>query len=103
VEVVREQSSVEVLRVDGGLTRDPLLLQFQADSTGVPVERGAVDATAAGAAALAAVGAGIWPSTEAIADRLPVGERVDPQRDADWRRDSHAAWRAFVERAAELG
>ena len=54
---------VEALRVDGGLTRDDLLLQLQADATGVPVERGAVDATAAGAAALAAVGAGLWPST----------------------------------------
>ncbi len=56
---VRESAPVEMLRVDGGLTRDPLLLQLQADAAGVAVERGAVDATAAGAAALAAVGAGV--------------------------------------------
>ena len=49
VEAVREHAPVDVLRVDGGLTRDPLLLQLQADAAGVPVERGAVDATAAGA------------------------------------------------------
>jgi glycerol kinase len=102
VETVREQAPVDVLRVDGGLTRDPLLLQLQADAAGVPVERGVVDATATGAAALAAVGAGLWPSTAAIAERVPVGERVEPRRDAGWRREEHDAWRDFVRRAAEL-
>jgi glycerol kinase len=102
VETVRENAPVDVLRVDGGLTRDPLLLQLQADAAGVPVERGAVDATAAGAAALAAVGAGLWPSTRAIAERIPVGERVEPRRDGGWRREEHERWREFVRRAAEL-
>jgi glycerol kinase len=102
VETVRENAPVDVLRVDGGLTRDPLLLQLQADAAGVPVERGAVDATATGAAALAAVGAGLWPSTAAIVERVPLGERVEPLRDAAWRREEHEAWREFVRRAAEL-
>jgi glycerol kinase len=102
VETVRENAPVDVLRVDGGLTRDPLLLQLQADAAGVPVERGAIDATATGAAALAAVGAGLWPSTRAIAERVPVGERVEPRRDSAWRRDEHERWRQFVRQAAEL-
>jgi glycerol kinase len=100
---IAETSPIEVLRVDGGLTRDQLLLQLQADAAGVPVEAGAVDATAAGAAALAAVGAGIWQSTLDIAERIPVGERVTPRRDAEWREAEHERWRAFVERAADLG
>ncbi len=99
---VRESVSVEVLRVDGGLTRDETLLQLQADAAGIPVQRGAVDATAAGAAALAAVGAGIWESTMAIGERIPTGERVEPRRDDAWRATEHAAWRVFVERAAAL-
>jgi glycerol kinase len=102
VESVREEGPVDVLRVDGGLTRDPLLLQLQADAAGVPVERGAVDATAAGAAALAAVGAGLWPSTASIAERIPVGDRVEPRRDGAWRAQEHEAWREFVRRAVEL-
>src|SRR5204862_3944296 len=53
--VVAEEVDLDVLRVDGGLTRDETLLQLQADAAGVPVERGLVDATVAGAAALAAV------------------------------------------------
>jgi glycerol kinase len=99
---VRQTVPADVLRVDGGLTRDPTLLQLQADATGVPVQRGAVDATVAGAAALAAVGAGVWGSTQEIAKRIPVGERTEPHRDDAWRERSHAEWREFVERATAL-
>src|SRR5439155_1692241 len=102
VEAARRSVPVDVLRVDGGLTRDPTLLQLQADTTGVSVQRGAVDATVAGAAALAAVGAGIWGSTLEIAERIPIGERTEPQRDDAWRQRSHAEWREFVERAGAL-
>ena len=102
VAAVGEEEPVEALRVDGGLTRDPLLLQLQADFAGVPVQRGAVDATAAGAAALAAVGAGLWSGTPEIGERLPTGEVVEPQRDAAWREGEHAAWRRFVKRALTL-
>jgi glycerol kinase len=99
---IRETAPVDVLRVDGGLTRDPTLLQLQADCAGITVQRGAVDATAAGAAALAAVGAGIWDSTLEIAERIPVGEAVRPRRDDAWRAQAHEEWRAFVARAAAL-
>ena len=101
--VVAEASPVEALRVDGGLTNDPRLLRLQADTSGIAVEPGAVDATAAGSAALAAVGAGIWDSTLEIGDRIPVGERVTAQRDDAWRDEHHAEWRRFVEGAAALG
>jgi glycerol kinase len=99
---VGEHAPVEALRVDGGMTRDPLLLQLQADAAGLPVQRGAVDATAAGSAALAAVGAGVLGSVREIGERIQAGERVEPSQDADWRSREHAAWRQFVEAAAAL-
>jgi glycerol kinase len=102
VGAVRETVPVDVLRVDGGLTRDATLLQLQADAAGVPVQRGNVDATVAGSAALAAVGAGIWDSTHEIAERIPVGERIEPRRGRAWREEAHAQWRDFVKRAFEL-
>jgi glycerol kinase len=102
VAAVGRDAPVEALRVDGGLTRDHLLLRLQADAAGVPVQRGAVDATAAGSAALAAVGAGLWSGTAEIAERIPAGEHVEPERDADWRTEAHREWREFVERAAAL-
>jgi glycerol kinase len=102
VVAIRETIDVETLRVDGGLTNEPLMLQLQADTIGVPVEAGGADATVAGAAALAAVGAGVIESLVEAADLLPIDRRVEPQRDDDWRADEHARWRAFVEAAAAL-
>lgn len=102
VAAMRESVPIEVLRVDGGLTRSESLLAMQADAAGVAVQRGSVDATAAGAAALAAVGAGVWGSTAEIADHVPIGEQVAPRRDAAWREGAHEEWRQFVRRAVDL-
>jgi glycerol kinase len=102
VSAVREAVAVETLRVDGGLTNEPALLALQADAIGVPVERGLADATAAGSAALAAVGAGLLGSVAEIADLVPTTDRVEPRRDAAWRDTEHEAWRRFVKLAVEL-
>ena len=102
IDSVRRTVPVELLRVDGGLTRDHTLLRLQADRAGVAVQRGAVDATAAGAAALAAVGAGLWSSTLEIADRVPAGEVIEPAKDEQWRVAAHTEWKAFVDHAAAL-
>ena len=99
---VRASTEVDVLRVDGGLTRSDLLLELQADAGGVAVQRSVLDATAAGAAALAAVGTGVFGSVREIGERVRPGEPVEPRREARWREREHAAWRAFVEQAAAL-
>ena len=102
IAAVRESVPVEALRVDGGLTNEPALLALQADALGVPVEQGLADATAAGSAALAAVGAGLLGSVADIAELVPVTGRVEPRRGDAWRESEHAAWRRFVELALEL-
>jgi glycerol kinase len=102
LETVGAQVAVESLRVDGGLTREPLLLQLQADATGVPVEPMQADATVQGAALLAAVGAGVLPSLAEGAALVSPGARVEPARDAAWREREHARWKRFVELAARL-
>ena len=56
VAAMRESVEVRSLRVDGGLTNEPLLLQLQADAIGAPVEAAGADATVLGAAVLAARG-----------------------------------------------
>ena len=72
VAAIRETVEVASLRVDGGLTNEPLVLQLQADAIGVPVEAAGADATVLGAAALAAVGAGVFDSLAEAAELLPV-------------------------------
>jgi glycerol kinase len=103
VAAMREGVDVRSLRVDGGLTNEPLLLQLQADAIGVPVEAAGVDATVLGAAVLAAVGSGMIGSLAEAAELLPVDRTVEPQRDDAWRAAEHERWRAFVLGAAELG
>jgi glycerol kinase len=103
VAAMRETVEVDSLRVDGGLTNEPLLLQLQADAIGVRVDAAGADATVLGAAALGAVGAGVFPSLADAAELLPIDRSVEPQADDDWRTREHERWRAFVLAAAELG
>jgi glycerol kinase len=102
VAAMREGIEISSLRVDGGLTNEPLLLQLQADTIGVRVDVAGVDATVLGAAVLAAVGSGTIGSLAEAADLLPVDRSVEPRRDDAWRAAEHERWRAFVEAAAEL-
>jgi glycerol kinase len=97
VAAIAETVAVTTVRVDGGLTNEPLVLELQADALGVGVEAGAVDATVAGAAALGAVGAGVLGSLAEAAERLPVTRRAEPRRDAAWRATEHERWKRFVE------
>jgi glycerol kinase len=96
VAAIRESAPVETLRVDGGLTNEPLMLQLQADMIGAPVEAAGADATVLGAAALAAVGAGVIDSMTDLPELLPADRRVEPERDAAWRSAEHARWQEFV-------
>jgi glycerol kinase len=102
VAAMAETVPVDLLRVDGGLTNERLLLELQADAIGAPVERGTADATVLGAAALAAVGAGILATPADIAPLLETADRVEPRQDDAWRNREHAAWRRFVQLALEL-
>src|SRR5204862_7946692 len=53
------------LRVDGGAATNDTLMQFQADLLGVPVVRPAVtETTELGAAYLAGLAVGFWPSLD---------------------------------------
>lgn len=94
---------LESLRVDGGLTNDPLLCQLQADLLQTPVQRGAADATVAGAAGLALVGAGLLDEVAALEALAPTGERFAPRAPAaaEVARE-RARWRAFATRAQDL-
>jgi glycerol kinase len=67
------------LRVDGGAATNNMLMQFQADLLGVPVVRPAVtETTALGAAYLAGLAVGYWPSVDAITGQWKVDRRFEP-------------------------
>lgn len=88
------------LRVDGGVSAMPLLLQMVADQLQVPVVRPpSPEATARGAAYLAGLAEGVWPSPAALAAQPRAEVRAEPVLDTVWADLAHDAWRRAVDRA----
>jgi glycerol kinase len=88
------------LRVDGGAVTNDFLCQFQADILDVPVLRPAViETTGLGAAYLAGLGAGIWSSLDALAERAVIERTFTPAMDPSARAGRYEGWQRAVERA----
>ena len=88
------------LRADGGATRNNLLMQFQADVLGVPVERPKVtETTALGAAYLAGLAVGFWQSEDEIDAMWQLDRRFEPNMSSDQRGKLVHDWQRAVERA----
>jgi len=90
------------LRVDGGASANNLLMQMQADFSGVPVVRPVVtETTALGAAYLAGLAVGFWSDLEEIASQWQVDRRFEPQMSAEARAAKLARWHKAVARAGD--
>jgi glycerol kinase len=90
------------LRVDGGMTVNDLLMQFQADVLDVPVVRPKVtETTALGAAYAAGLAVGFWASREELAERWAEDRRWEPRMDAGTREREYARWRKAVQRTLD--
>ena len=84
---------VTALRVDGGASVMPLLLQFQADQLGVPVSRPQQpETTALGAAFLAGLAEGLWPTLDAVGRTWKLDVEVLPDPDRTTADRLHARW-----------
>ncbi|MEI6362118.1 MAG: glycerol kinase [Actinomycetes bacterium] len=85
------------LAIDGGAAANDLLCQLQADAVQLPVDRSAeLQTTGLGAAFLAGLGVGIWPSFDALASTRHSSGVFQPGT-ADGA--AHTRWRSAVERA----
>ena len=87
------------LRVDGGMVANDWLMQRLADILGFPVERPRhVETTVRGAAALAGLAAGLYPSLDAIAAQWALDRAFEPRLAADEREALYAGWQDAVRR-----
>ena len=88
------------LRVDGGASVMDMLLQMQADQLGVAVQRPIdQETTALGAAYLAGLAEGVWPSLAAINDRWELDATFEPEPDRTFTDLAHDSWLRAVERS----
>ena len=87
------------LKVDGGMVKNELLMQFQADILGIPVIRPAVtETTALGAAYAAGLAVGFWSGLDELRDRWSEDRRWEPAMSATERDDRLAHWKNAVTR-----
>lgn len=87
------------LRVDGGASVNPLLMQFQADLLRVPVVRPVVsETTALGAAYLAGLATGVWQDRSEIATRWTENARFEPEAEEAVVEQRLSEWHTAVRR-----
>lgn len=91
---------VAALRVDGGASVMPLLLQFQADQLGVPVSRPKItETTALGSGFLAGMAEGVWDSPGDVASAWQLDAEATPNEDRTQADRLYADWIRAVERS----
>ena len=85
------------LRVDGGMTANETLMQFQADQVNVPVVRPVVaETTALGAAYAAGIAVGFWEGEHDVTDNWAEDKRWEPKMDQDERERLFRNWKKAV-------
>ena len=85
------------LRVDGGACANNLLMQFQADVLGVPVDRPQViETTALGAAYLAGLAVGVWNNKEELKNSWKLDTRFEVKMPADEAAKLYKGWNKAV-------
>jgi len=88
------------LRVDGGAAANNTLMQIQADLLGAPVVRPAVtETTALGAAYLAGLAVGVWPSADSLVSQWQLDRRFEPRMPEAASKALRARWAEAVDRA----
>ena len=104
VEAIENDSRIEldVLRVDGGMSANDLLMQIQAAILNRPVVRSAIqETTALGAAFAAGLAVGFFADEEELRDRWRVGREWKPEMDPEQREALYRSWQKAVSRSLD--
>lgn len=102
VEAMERDTNLTIpeLRVDGGMTGNRLLMQFQADILNVPILRPRIaETTALGAAYAAGLAVGYWPDLDTLKRHWALEERIEPRMAETERRQLYAGWQKAVRRS----
>jgi glycerol kinase len=91
---------IPVLRVDGGGSVNNLLMQFQADILGIPIQRAQLaETTALGTASLAGLAVGLWQNIDEVGRQWKSSAGYEPCISTDERETLYHNWKRAVERA----
>ncbi len=102
VEAMEQDSGIvlDVLRVDGGMVDNDLLMQFQADILNRSVVKPLIkETTSLGAAYAAGLAVGFYKSTDDLRARWSVGQTWKPSLDESKRAEMYRLWKKAVTRS----
>ena len=92
--------ALKELRVDGGASRNDLMMQMQADFLGVPVVRPQVtETTALGAAYLAGLATGFWAGADELTAHWAIDKTFVPELGDAARADKLDRWQQAIDRS----
>ncbi|WP_295827419.1 glycerol kinase GlpK [uncultured Microbacterium sp.] len=104
LDAVNADSGVDLaeLKVDGGMTANDALMQFQADILGVPVVRPVVaETTALGAAYAAGLAVGFWDNLDDLRANWQEDKRWEPNMDDAERERELRLWKKAVTKSMD--
>jgi glycerol kinase len=104
MEAMQSDSGVtlDVLKVDGGVTANDLCMQLQADILGVPVSRPVVaETTALGTAYAAGLAVGFWRDTDELRANWNESRRWQPTWTPQQRAEGYRKWEVAVQRTLD--
>ncbi|TCC32714.1 glycerol kinase GlpK [Kribbella speibonae] len=94
--------TLDVLKVDGGVTANELAMQMQADILGVPVSKPVVaETTALGAAYAAGLAVGFWKTKDELVANWNEDKRWEPRWNDEQREKGYAGWQKAVQRTLD--
>lgn len=102
LEAMEKDSGIEIssLRVDGGMTVNELMMQFQSDMLNVPVTRPKmIETTALGAAYAAGMAVGYWENFDDLVKNWGVDKTWQPDMQEDKRSEYYHGWKKAIERS----
>jgi glycerol kinase len=103
-EVMQKDSGLQLkkLKVDGGMTANDLLMQFQSDILNVEVIRPVItETTALGAAYAAGLAIGFWKNIDDLATNWRAGKTWMPSMQEDTRQAEYSKWKKAVMRSKD--
>ena len=102
VELMERAAGIKIssLNVDGGASRNNLLMQFQADILGVPTVRPeCIETTALGAAYICGLTVGVYSSLDEIRNNKKCQASFSVEKADEWREKNLSRWRKAVKRS----